>query len=309
MSPYRRWLDHVDRDADAREHERQRQTGDTATHDQHARPVHAARPCVTQVAGPGKRDREPSAHAREGREAEGVRRDASRDRSWSDVARPQRQASAAARAGSIRKLITCLAAILDEAVKYGYIERNPARGRRMRVKVPKPTRTFLEMDELVAVTDAAGAQDVLLVHVARSRVADPSSSAAKVAELLGQGKRTSEIARELGLAKSTVGWHIKRLGVEGPREYAGRRAVVATLGGAGLRASELCDARLRDVRLHDPAGAACGSSTQRPRQGSARCRSAQTWWRSSSPIWIASGVPDCPLIPTPSCSPTAAAGA
>jgi integrase len=52
-----------------------------------------------------------------------------------------------------------------------------------------------------------------------------------------------------------VGWHIKRLGVEGPREYAGRRAVVATLGGAGLRASELCDVRLRDVRLHDAAGA------------------------------------------------------
>ena len=43
--------------------------------------------------------------------------------------------------------------------------------------------------------------------------------------------------------------------MEGRREYVGRRAVVATLGGAGLRASELCDLRLRDARLHDTSGA------------------------------------------------------
>ena len=43
---------------------------------------------------------------------------------------------------SIRKLIDGLAAILDEAVVDGHIDRNPARGRRMRVKVPKRARTF-----------------------------------------------------------------------------------------------------------------------------------------------------------------------
>jgi hypothetical protein len=31
----------------------------------------------------------------------------------------------------------------------------------MRVKVPKPPRTFLEMDELVALTDAASEEDVV----------------------------------------------------------------------------------------------------------------------------------------------------
>jgi hypothetical protein len=60
---------------------------------------------------------------------------------------------------SIRKLITCLAAILDEAIEDGHIERNPARGARMRIRVPKPPRTFLEMDELVALIDAAADQD------------------------------------------------------------------------------------------------------------------------------------------------------
>ena len=156
---------------------------------------------------------------------------------------------------SIRKLITCLAAILDEAVEDGHIERNPARGRRMRVYVPKPSRTFLEMDELVALLDAAGDAGRQIAHVSRARLADKGTTAAKVAECLSEGKSTSEIAAELGRAKSTVGWHIKRLGVEGTRDYIGRRAIIATLGGAGLRASELCDVLMAEVRLHDPGGA------------------------------------------------------
>src|SRR4051794_1200596 len=60
---------------------------------------------------------------------------------------------------SIRKLVDCLATILDEAIEDEHIDCNPARVRRMRVKVPKPARTFLEMDELVALTDAAAEQD------------------------------------------------------------------------------------------------------------------------------------------------------
>jgi Phage integrase SAM-like domain len=61
-------------------------------------------------------------------------------------------------ASSIKKLIDTLAAILDEAIEDGHIDSNPARGRRMRVHVPKPKRSFLEIDELAAVEDAAGAQ-------------------------------------------------------------------------------------------------------------------------------------------------------
>jgi hypothetical protein len=53
-----------------------------------------------------------------------------------------------------RKLTACLTTILDEAVDDGHRERNPARSRRMRVKVSKPAQTFLEMDELLALIDA-----------------------------------------------------------------------------------------------------------------------------------------------------------
>jgi integrase len=155
---------------------------------------------------------------------------------------------------SIRKLIDCLASILDEAVEDGHIDRNPARGRRMRLRVPKPARTFLEMDELVALTDAAAQQDPATAGSLRS-APQPGTTAAKVAERLASRMRPAEIAKNLGLAKSTVSYHARRLGIEGRQEYVGRRAVVATLGGAGLRASELCDVRLREVRLHDPQGA------------------------------------------------------
>jgi integrase len=60
---------------------------------------------------------------------------------------------------SIRKLIDTLATILDDAIEDEHIDRNPARGKRMRVRVPKPRRSFLEMDELVALLDAAGELD------------------------------------------------------------------------------------------------------------------------------------------------------
>jgi integrase len=156
---------------------------------------------------------------------------------------------------SIRKLMDRLATILDEAVEDGHVERNPARGRRMRVKVPKPARTFLEMDELVALTDAAEEQDARYARRRHDTQPAGGSTAAKVAALWTDGLRISDIARELGLAKSTVGWHLRRMRAEGPEAYVGRRAIVATLGGSGVRVSELCDIRIRDLRLHAASGA------------------------------------------------------
>ncbi len=62
---------------------------------------------------------------------------------------------------SIHQLIKLLAMILDEAVEDEIIDRNPARGKRMRIRVPKPARSFLELDELAALLDAATTQDAL----------------------------------------------------------------------------------------------------------------------------------------------------
>jgi integrase len=155
-------------------------------------------------------------------------------------------------ASSIRKLIDCLAAILDEAVEDELIERNPARGKRMRVRVPKPNRTFLELDELAALIDAAASQDAL-PQPEGLRAGD--STRAKVARLIAAGRSPSDIAAELGIGKATVTHHLRKLGVTQYSGYVGRRAVIEILGRSGVRASELCDLRLRDVRLHDPDGA------------------------------------------------------
>ena len=57
------------------------------------------------------------------------------------------------------------------------------------------------------------------------------------------------------MSKATISYHLRRLNATGPATYAGQRAVVATLGGSGTRVSELCDLRIRDLRLHAATGA------------------------------------------------------
>jgi integrase len=56
---------------------------------------------------------------------------------------------------SVNMVLDLLAQILDDAVEYGLLSANPARGKRRRMKVPKPTRSFLEPDMVVDLLDAA----------------------------------------------------------------------------------------------------------------------------------------------------------
>jgi integrase len=57
---------------------------------------------------------------------------------------------------SINKSLALLARILDEAIEYGHIASNPAKGRRRRLRAPRPHRTWLEPHEAQAVLDAGG---------------------------------------------------------------------------------------------------------------------------------------------------------
>ena len=65
--------------------------------------------------------------------------------------------------------------------------------------------------------------------------------------LKGSGKPPPQIAEELGIAVSTIYYHLGK-----PARPVGgaRRAVVAGLGYAGLRISELCALERRSLRLH-----------------------------------------------------------
>jgi integrase len=59
---------------------------------------------------------------------------------------------------------------------------------------------------------------------------------------------------ELGISTATASYHVAQL-IGRARPYIGRRIVIEILGRCGVRASELCNLRIRDVRLHDPDGA------------------------------------------------------
>lgn len=59
-------------------------------------------------------------------------------------------------AAQINKTLKLLAQILDMAIEYELVDRaNPARGRRRRVKAPKPQRTWVEPEQLLALVAAA----------------------------------------------------------------------------------------------------------------------------------------------------------
>ncbi len=153
---------------------------------------------------------------------------------------------------SIRKVLRTLAAILDDAVEDELIDVNPARGKRMRVKVPKPERTFLEMDELALLLDAAGAQDLLLRD--GEPLGELGPKAQQVRRLLEKGYRPQQIAKRLGVTPTTVSSHVRRLNLRAGRGYAGRRVAAEILARSGVRVSELCDLRIGQVRLHGSDG-------------------------------------------------------
>ena len=63
---------------------------------------------------------------------------------------------------SINETIKVLAQVLDDACDYHHLATNPARGRKRRLKAKKPSRTFLELDEVTALLAAAGSHRALL---------------------------------------------------------------------------------------------------------------------------------------------------
>jgi integrase len=154
---------------------------------------------------------------------------------------------------SIKKIVDFYASVLQEAVEEEIRDDNPGRSRRMRVRVPKPKRTYLEIDELGALLKAASDQEIALPSVISAKGQTGTNSA--VARLAASGKPPKAIASELGIAKSTVSYHLRKLNIKVERGYVGRRMVCELLGRGGLRASEVCDLRIRSLRLHHPGGA------------------------------------------------------
>jgi integrase len=138
----------------------------------------------------------------------------------------------------LNQAIELLGRILDEAIDRELIDHNPARDRRLRRKVPKLLRTFLELDELADLLEAAEALE------ADGRL-DERVAAARA--MRASGAKLQAIAERFQVTVSTAS-HWCRHEV-GRRRRLGWKTLVVALGYGGLRISELVELRWRFVHL------------------------------------------------------------
>jgi integrase len=121
--------------------------------------------------------------------------------------------------GSINKTIRLLAVVLEQAVEYGYLDRNPARGRKRLLKERKPTRSYLQPDQAAALLSAAGKLD------AEARERDTGRRRPLLATLTLAGLRISEA---LDLRWREVNLDARRLRIAVSKTDAGVREVDLT---------------------------------------------------------------------------------
>ncbi len=140
---------------------------------------------------------------------------------------------------SINKTLEVLSGVLRRAVKYRLIAENPAADEDVWLPARKPRRTWLMPDQVLDLLDAAERID---------RKTGPSTrEKAQLVQRLRReaGLTLAQAATELGLNVSTATYYA---GLALPaREPSMRRAIIATLALSGVRASELCALRWRDI--------------------------------------------------------------
>jgi integrase len=121
--------------------------------------------------------------------------------------------------GTINKTIRLLAVILDQAVEYGHLDRNPAQGRRRLLKESKPSRSFLQPEQVAALLSAAGKLD------AEARFGDTRRRRPLLAVLTLAGLRIGEA---LNLRWRDVSLGARKLRVTEAKTDAGVREVDLT---------------------------------------------------------------------------------
>jgi integrase len=119
---------------------------------------------------------------------------------------------------SINKTLATLAAILETAVEYELIARNPARGRRRRLPAAAPRRSWLDRaDHIAALLDAAGALDAkakVCRGQRRALLATLTFAGLRIGEALSLRWRDVDLARgtiTVRLAKTDAGIRVVNL--------------------------------------------------------------------------------------------------
>ena len=123
-------------------------------------------------------------------------------------------------------------------MKRGLLQGNPASDPELRLKATQRKGNFLEADELLALIDAASGID--------EPISKDTLARAELARRMRWDNMTwKEIAAELGVGETTAIWLSGRYRREG--HASARRAILATLGCAGLRNSEVGELTLGDL--------------------------------------------------------------
>ncbi len=120
------------------------------------------------------------------------------------------------------------------------------------MSVPKPNRTFLEIDQLVALLDAT--RDIQNEPRSTKRAKLSAQQVGDIRRRLAAGETQAALRREFGLGAGSMSMLAQGKTYRGDNGRVGWRALCAVLGYAGPRISEALDLYERDVRLHDPAG-------------------------------------------------------
>jgi integrase len=139
---------------------------------------------------------------------------------------------------SINRQLELAGAILAEAEEDELIEEAPTL--RKRLKETPPHRTWLMPDELLDLIEAAERVD-------QRHTPETLERAREAQAVLASGGTLEQAARKVGRANSTTK-RLVSIDLE-HRDPSPRRAIIATLGLAGPRASELCGFDLDDVDL------------------------------------------------------------
>jgi len=117
--------------------------------------------------------------------------------------------------GSINKTIRLLTAILEQAVEYGYLDRNPARGRKRLLKESKPSHSYLQPEQVAALLGAAGeldAENRTGIHRRRALLATLALAGLRIGEALDLRWRDVSLdGRWLRVAASKTGAGIREV--------------------------------------------------------------------------------------------------
>ena len=154
---------------------------------------------------------------------------------------------------SIQMMMRLLGQILAQAVKDKVRQDNPARDPELKIRVPKPARTFLEIDQLVVLLDAAHHLQTAPRLSKRAKLT--REQAAEIRARLERGETQYALRLQYGLSAGSMSMLAQGKTYTARNGRIGWRAVCAMLGYAGPRIAETLDILEREVRLHDPDGA------------------------------------------------------